>query len=94
MAKKEIQEEIVRIKKAIEENKEVIGTKQVKSGLMNNELKEVIISSNCPVDVKEDLQRVADINGTLLTVIEQANDELGVVCKKPYSIAVMAIKND
>ena len=94
MAKKEVQEEIVRIKKAIEDKKEVIGTKQVKNGLMSNELKEVIVSSNCPADVKEDLQRMSDINGILLTIMEQANDELGVVCKKPYSIAAMAIKND
>ena len=93
MAKKKILEEtILHIKKSIEEDKAIFGTEEVKAALLNNELKEVFISANCPVE--DEIRSLTDINDVVVTKLKQANDELGVVCKKHFSISVMAIKNE
>jgi len=94
MAKKTVNEDIVRIKKAMDEKKALLGTKETRNYLLNNEVKEVIISSNTPELVRNDLKRLASLNETQVTELKIGNDELGVVCKKPFSVSVMAIKND
>ncbi len=93
MAKKKLlNEEIVKIKKAIEEGKAVIGTKEVITSLRSNDLVEVFLSSNCPPEVEKDLLHMTSLNDIKTTKLTQGNDDLGVVCKKPFSISVLGIK--
>lgn len=94
MAKKEISENLVKIKKSLEAKNIVVGFKEVKKFLMKNELKEIFISSNCPEISKKELENLSNINSVTLTVLDQANDELGIICKKPFNISAIGIKND
>jgi len=93
MAKKEISENLVKIKKSLETGN-IIGFKEVKKALLKNEVKEIFAASNCPDSSKDELERLAEINSIPLIVLEQANDELGIICKKPFHISVLGIKND
>ncbi|MBT3262153.1 50S ribosomal protein L30e [Candidatus Woesearchaeota archaeon] len=92
--KKAIEENVLKIKKALEEEKVILGTKQVLEGLREGKVKEVYVSTNCPQDVLKDIEQLASISAIGVINLTQANDELGVVCKKPFSISVMAIKNE
>ena len=92
--KKVIAENVLKIKKALDEEKVIIGTKQVMEGLREGTIKEVYVSVNCPTEVLKDVEQLASISAIEIINLKQANDELGVVCKKPFSISVMAIKNE
>jgi len=91
--KKALEENIQNIKKAMDEKKIVIGTKEVMNGLRDNKIAEVYMASNCPEDVEKEIISLTVINGIKVLKLTQANDELGVVCKKPFSISLLGIKN-
>ena len=79
------------IKKAIKEKKAVIGTKEVEKALKLAKIKKVYLTSNCPEKVKENIKYYAKIAEIEVEEIKKANDELGVLCKKPYSISVLGV---
>jgi len=92
MAKKKLEDTVVRIKKSVEGKKATIGFSETTDALKHNELIEIFLASNCPADFEKDLNHLAGIAGVKITKLEQANDELGVLCKKPFSISVIGIK--
>jgi len=92
MAKKILEESLVRIKKSIETNKEIIGTESVMNAIRSGEVQEVFLSANIPETTERDIRVHAEISNVTVTKLKQANDDLGVVCKKPFDISVMAIK--
>ncbi|MBW3019839.1 ribosomal L7Ae/L30e/S12e/Gadd45 family protein [Candidatus Woesearchaeota archaeon] len=94
MAKKEISEDVLNIKKSMENDTLLIGFKEVKKGLVSNGLKQVYVASNTPESMLEDLDKLASISSVEVKTLKQANDELGIICKKPYFISVIGIKND
>lgn len=94
MAKKEISENLVKIKKSLDAGSIIVGFKEVKKSLMKNEVKEIFVASNCPESSKDELERLSEINSIPLVILKQANDELGIICKKPFNISALGIKND
>ena len=60
--------------------------------LKAKKLSKVFISSNCPPEMKEDLERYSKMNGVELAQLDIANDELGVVCKKSFNISIIGLK--
>ncbi len=91
---KEQNEQIVIIKKAIEENKLIIGYKEVMQAVRSGEVAKVIVARNVEETRMADLKDLVTVSGVELVELSQANDELGVICKKPFSISVLAIKNE
>ncbi len=79
------------IRTAMKDGKLVVGTKEVLKGLKLGKIPKVFVSINCPDDVKESISHYAEISGAEVVQLKQPNDELGVVCKKPYSISVLGI---
>ena len=57
-----------------------------------NELKKVYVSSNCPEDVLSDLEHYAKIHGVELVKLKENNEELGIICKKPFPISVLSLE--
>ena len=55
------------------------------------EIEKVIISGNCPENVIDDLNYYTSINKTKTLKVDYPNTELGVICKKPFSISVLGI---
>ena len=54
-------------------------------------VQKVFLSSNCPAGIEKDLSYYAGLSGAEVHKLEYPNDELGVVCKKPFSISVLAV---
>ncbi len=79
------------IKKAIKEGNAVIGTNEVIKGLKKNKLAKVYVTSNCPEDVKKDVNYYADFSKTEVVNLKEKNDELGMICKKPFSISLFGV---
>ncbi len=76
------------------QKKLVIGKEKVLKGLKEEKLSKVFLSSNCPDDVKKDLLYYAELVDVPVMVLELNNEELGVLCKKNFFAAAVAVLKD
>jgi len=79
------------IRKLLGTKKIVIGTERVMKQLKAGSIEKVFVTSNCPEDIREDISRYARISKAAVVELEMPNDELGIVCKKPFSISIVGI---
>ena len=79
--------EVDEIRKRVEKGNVTIGTNETLLNLKLGNLDAVFTTKNCPGDVKSDIQHNA---GEVKVVeLKETNKELGVICKKPFSISVL-----
>ena len=79
------------IKKLVKSGNLIMGTERVLKGLKRGNVSKVMLSSNCPEKVEEDVNHYSGINKTEVEKLDFPNDELGIICKKPFSISVLAL---
>ena len=79
------------IKKLIKSKSLIIGTGKTIKGLKLGKIEKVIISSNCPKTVVENINYYAGLSKAETVKASYPNDELGVICKKPFPISVLSI---
>ena len=81
------------LKEAIKTGKGlVIGTERTLKKLKMNEIKKVYVSSNCPKDVTSDLEHYTKLHNIPLVKLDETNEELGILCKKPFFISVLSLQ--
>ncbi len=78
------------IKKAIKEKKIIIGADITLKKLRIGKLKKIYLASNCRKDTREDIIHYAKLNNVEVINLEKTNEELGILCKKPFSISVLS----
>ena len=78
------------IKKMIKAGNFVIGTEKAIKSLRTGKAQKVLVSSNCPAKIEKSIVSYAGMSGAEVHKLEYPNDELGVICKKPFSISVLA----
>ncbi len=78
------------IKELVKMKRAAIGTKETLRLLKEGKVKRVFVTSNCPKDIRESVQHYADLCGASVEELPIPNDELGVVCRKQFSISVLA----
>jgi large subunit ribosomal protein L30e len=79
------------LKDALKESKVVFGSKRTIKYLKLGDVKLIVIASNCPEDVKKDLERYTKMSGIKLENFDGTAKQLGIFCGKPFSIASLAI---
>ena len=79
------------IKKILKSGNIVIGTERTIKNLKLGRVQKVLLSSNCPARVENDINYYAGLSGTETHKLDYPNDELSVICKKPFSISVLAL---
>jgi|SRR3989338_3560823 len=79
------------IKKMLKSGNVILGTERAIKNLRLGRVQKVLISSNCPVGLEKDLNYYAGLSGAELHKLEYPNDELSIICKKPFSISVLAL---
>jgi len=79
------------IKKLIKEKDLVIGVERTIKNLKLGKVEKIIISSNCAENTVDDLNHYAGMSKTETIKVNYPNAELGVICKKPFSISVLSI---
>ena len=82
---------IAEIKKLVKENKVVIGADETIKGLKAGRFAKIYLAENCSEQLRDDIKRYAGIAGVDVIETGIKNDELGDICKKPFSIAVMGL---
>lgn len=79
------------IKKLLGSKKLIIGTDRTLKSLKNGELELVMVSSNCNQETLDDMNQYAGFSETKVEQLSMPNDELGVICKKLFSVSVIGI---
>jgi large subunit ribosomal protein L30e len=82
---------IKEIKKLLKTDKLVFGAEKVIKGLKAGSIEKVYLSSNCRDETKDSIVHYATLSKTDITTIDMPNDELGIICKKMFSISVLGI---
>ena len=77
------------LKDAIQDKNLIIGTGRIIKSLRAGKLKKVFLSKNCPLGIKNDIRHYAKLGKIDIFELSISNEEIGVMCKKPFSISVL-----
>lgn len=78
------------LEKALKEKSLVLGTEKTVRNLRLGQTKKVFIANNCPQKIKKQILDYAKLSKIVVVELNLSNDELGVICKKPFSIGVIS----
>ena len=70
----------------------IIGTERTLKKLKMGELKKVYVSSNCPKNVMDDVEHYTKLYNIPLVKLNESNEELGILCKKPFFISILSLQ--
>ena len=79
------------IKKMLKSGNMIIGTERTVKSLRLGKVEKILVSSNCPARVENNINYYAGLSGAEVHKLDYPNDELGIICKKPFSISVLAL---
>jgi ribosomal protein L30E len=82
---------IAEIKKGMKGKKLVIGVNRTIKNLKLGKLEKVLISSNCPAQIKLDVKTYGKLADCSVQELSISNEELGIICKKQFSVSVLGI---
>ena len=91
MSKEKTSADARNIRKLVEEKKVIVGLDRTMKMLKQGKLATIYMASNTEDSVKEDLGYYTKLNSTELILLNESNEELGVVCKKPFLISVLGV---
>ncbi|MEM1578746.1 MAG: 50S ribosomal protein L30e [Archaeoglobaceae archaeon] len=75
------------VRKALKSGHLYIGSRKTLKALKKGEAKAVIVSKNCPEEILSEIKKF----NVPVFVFDGTNMQLGEFCRKPFSIASMAI---
>jgi large subunit ribosomal protein L30e len=90
----ELQDVSKEIKQLLKTNKLIFGKEVTLKLLREGKVNKVILCSNSPKTLNDDIAHYAGLSGVQIVHAVQPNDELGVICKKPFSISVLSVKKE
>lgn len=79
------------IKSLIKTKKIIIGSERTIKNLKLGKVEKVLISSNCSESMINNLTYYAKLSNTEVIKLDYTNEEIGVICKKPFSISVLGV---
>lgn len=79
------------IRKIVESKKAILGTKRTLKAFQSNKLKTVFLAKNVPEELKEDFEKYSKSSGFKLVNTSFSNEELGVICRKPFFVSVIGV---
>ena len=92
MAKTKSTESILKqLKKDLESKKVVIGAQRTLKLLRQGKIARVLVAQNTTNVLKDDLAYYSKNGGFEIVALDVPNEELGVLCKKPFSISLLGI---
>ena len=89
--KKIIDDTAEMLKVKAQQKKVVLGQEQVLKGLQRGTLAQVFLACNCPAKMKEDIIRYAILAHIPVKELSQNNEELGIICKRNFLVAVVGL---
>ena len=78
------------LKQDLKKGTAILGTEVNLKKLRKGELKKIYVAHNCKD--KDAIKHYAQQTGTQVIELEQTNVEVGVICKKPFSISALGFE--
>lgn len=91
MIKKATTKTISELKKLVGDKKLVIGTEITIKKIKQGKIEKIFITSNCPSDIVKDIEHYAEITKSEIIQLTQSNEQLGILCKKPFAISLISV---
>lgn len=82
---------IKQIKDAAKEKKLLMGSRTVLKSVKNNGVETVVFASNCPENVRKDLDHYSKISGIKMEEFNGNSIDLGEMCGKPFRILMVGL---
>lgn len=89
MAVKAGDKNITEIRKLLKSKGILVGTERTLKNLKLGRIKKIYLSANCAERTKETIKHYA--GPTEIIKLRYPNDELGLLCKKSFSISVLSV---
>ena len=80
------------IRTAVKSEKAIIGFKRSIRFIKLNHPKLIVIANNLPKDMRKEIEHNSKMSDAEVKVFEGNSKELGVICGKPFPVAVLVIK--
>ena len=91
-AKKDQEAGLKELKDKLVQEKVIIGSDIVMKELKKGNLNKIFLASNCRDDIKKEITHFANIQKVPVELLELSNEDLGVLCKKNFFVAVLGIQ--
>ena len=91
MAKKKVIKSTMELRKLAEDKKVFIGTERTIKNLKLGRVSAVYVTENISESVLETITRQASLSEVEVTKLNATNEELGIICKKPFRISVLSV---
>lgn len=88
---KQIDKATAEMRKLLSEKKLVVGRDLTLKGLHEGKLGRVMMASNCSDKLRGSLAKYCNQGKVDCVEMRQSGDELGIMCKKPFSISVIGV---
>lgn len=79
------------LRTAMKTGKVILGTRKTLKSLLLGKSKLVVITSNVPPEVREDVYRYAKLSGVKVVEINVSSVDLGAMLGKPFSVALLSV---
>ena len=79
------------IRQCVDSGKVEFGTNSAVKSSLSGRAKLVVIASNCPLEVRQNVSRFCKLSSIPVLVYEGTSMELGTVAGRPHPIAVLSI---
>ncbi|MBT4447039.1 50S ribosomal protein L30 [archaeon] len=89
--KQDAVKQIQQIKELIAAGNAIIGKNKVLSGLKDGSINKILVAKNAPAELLSDAKYYAKLRDVEVEVLEQDNEELGIICKKNFFIAIIGV---
>ena len=76
------------LKKIVGTEKLVLGSDRTLKLLKKGKIDRVFIASNAPENVRADIKSHGKLAGVTVEELDVPNEEVGILCKKPFPVAV------
>jgi large subunit ribosomal protein L30e len=80
------------IASAVKTGKVAFGTSTAVQSAKTGKAKMIILASNCPKDIKEDIEQYSKLSRVPVISYKGASMDLAEVCKKPFIISALTIR--
>ena len=79
------------IMSAVKEGSAKIGLKSTIKAMVKGEISAVFVSSDCPSNMRAEVDNYAGIKEIPVEVFPGSSRELSTICKKPFNITVISV---
>jgi len=80
------------IQEAVKNEKAILGYRRVMKAIKMGNVKLVVMANNIPREMKENVEHNAKIGNVEVKTFKNDSVNLGLICGKPFSVSVLAIK--